>query len=158
MFSECEEWLEAARDKLSSVKLPEVGTQSASALSDLDLQERLNTLQELKDSMEQGQHKLRFHIIIGFFHYQTSQLHLFFMACRYVLELKERVIMNTKEAGAATIVEETEGLKGDFDKLLVEMQEARKAINMRLGQLHERLKVSDSLNILGRYSKQIHDW
>ena len=61
---------------------------------------------------------------------------------RYVLELKERVIINTKEAGANRIVEETENLKTDFDRLLADMQEARQAITSRLGQLQERSKAS----------------
>ncbi|CAG0924860.1 unnamed protein product, partial [Notodromas monacha] len=117
MFSECEEWLEAAQDKLKSAQTPPA-SETDVLISDSDLQDRLGILQELKDSMEQGQHKLR-----------------------YVLELKERVIINTKEKGANKIIEGTEGLKTEFDKLFMDMQEARQNINSRLGQLQEKAKV-----------------
>lgn len=56
-------------------------------------------LKTVKHMLEQGQNRLR-----------------------YALELKEKVILNTEQAGAIKIVEDIESLKIEFDKLVSELQ------------------------------------
>lgn len=79
----------------------------------------------IRQSLEQGQNKLR-----------------------YALELKERVIMNTEQSGAAKIQENTENLKADFDKLLSDVEEARQKIAARASVLEE----------LNKMHRLIADW
>jgi nesprin-1 len=79
----------------------------------------------IRQSLEQGQNKLR-----------------------YALELKERVIMNTEQNGAAKIQENTENLKADFDKLLTDVDETRQKLTARAGVLEE----------LNKMHRLIADW
>lgn len=72
----------------------------------------------IRQTLEQGQNKLR-----------------------YVLELKERVIMNTEPIGAIKIKEDTENLKADFDKLLMEVEETRQKLSARAGVLEDLNKI-----------------
>ncbi|CAG0880678.1 unnamed protein product [Cyprideis torosa] len=110
MCSECSDWLDKTREKLAELK--EVSADPA------DLEDKLEQLNGVKDSFEQGQHKLR-----------------------YVVELKERVIANTRESGAARIREETENMKIEFDRLMAEMQEIRQRILDKLSSLQEKAKM-----------------
>lgn len=41
---------------------------------------------------------------------------------RYALELKEKVVLNTEQTGAAKILEDIESLKSEFDKLMLDVQ------------------------------------
>lgn len=84
-----------------------------------EVQLKLNTVKAIRQTLEQGQNKLR-----------------------YVLELKEKVIMNTEQSGAVKIQEDTENLKQDFEKLLVDVQEIRNNLVARAAQFDELYKVS----------------
>jgi nesprin-1 len=64
-----------------------------------DVSSRLGVVKSLQQTLEQGQNRLR-----------------------YALELKEKVILNTEQNGAAKIQEDSESLKQEFDKLVVDVQ------------------------------------
>lgn len=83
-----------------------------------EVQIKLNTVKSLRQGFEQGQNKLR-----------------------YVLELKEKVILNTEVNGAAKIEEDTENLKVDFEKLLVDINDIRQRLTNRAAQLEEISKL-----------------
>lgn len=72
----------------------------------------------LRQSLEQGQNKLR-----------------------YLLELKEKVIMNTEQTGAAKIQEDTDNLKQEFDKLIADLQDVRNKLTSRAAQFDDISKV-----------------
>lgn len=84
----------------------------------VEVQIKLNTVKSLRQGFEQGQNKLR-----------------------YVLELKEKVILNTEVNGAAKIEEDTENLKVDFEKLLVDINDIRQRLTNRAAQLEEIFKL-----------------
>ncbi|XP_032455805.1 nesprin-1 isoform X11 [Nasonia vitripennis] len=90
-----------------------------------EVNNKLHTCKMIRQSLEQGQNKLR-----------------------YALELKEKVIMNTEQNGAAKIQEDTENLKADFDKLLIDVEEARQKLSARAGVLEE----------LNKMHRLIADW
>ncbi len=72
-------------------------------------------LQELKDvrqSLEHGQNKLR-----------------------YVLDLKERVLLNTEPSGAQKVDSDTMALKDDFDRLMIEFQDVKTNLSNRFDLL-----------------------
>lgn len=79
--------------------------------------DKLKCVRDICQSLEAGQNKLR-----------------------YAMELKERVIMNTDQAGCPGIEKETIDLKNDFEKLILEIQEARN-------------KLSDQLDAMGNVEK-----
>lgn len=83
-----------------------------------EVQIKLNTVKSLRQGFEQGQNKLR-----------------------YVLELKEKVILNTEANGAAKIQEDTENLKVEFDKLLEDLNDVRQKLTNRAAQLEEISKL-----------------
>lgn len=90
-----------------------------------EIQIKLNTVKSLRQGFEQGQNKLR-----------------------YVLELKERVVLNTEPNGASKIQEDTESLKEDFEKLLVDINNVRQQLMARTAKLEE----------LAQLLKVIVDW
>lgn len=75
---------------------------------------KLNTVKGIRQGIEQGQNKLR-----------------------YVLELKEKVVLNTEPNGASKIQEDTESLKDDFEKLLVDITNVRQQLMARTAKLEE---------------------
>lgn len=79
-----------------------------------EVQIKLNTVKSLRQGFEQGQNKLR-----------------------YVLELKEKVILNTELNGASKIQEDTESLKDDFEKLLVDINNVRQQLMTQAAKLEE---------------------
>lgn len=79
---------------------------------------KLQIVKAIRTSLEQGQNKLR-----------------------YILELKERVIMNTEASGAAKIQEDTENLRQDMEKLLSDVNEKRNQLSNRAAQLEDIAKV-----------------
>lgn len=79
-----------------------------------EIQIKLNTVKSLRQGFEQGQNKLR-----------------------YVLELKEKVILNTEPSGASKIQEDTESLKEDFEKLLIDINNVRQQLVARTAKLEE---------------------
>lgn len=64
-------------------------------------------LKTIKNTLEQGQNRLR-----------------------YALELKEKVVLNTEQSGATKIVDDIESLKGEFDKLMCDVQVRPYSINL----------------------------
>ncbi|XP_008555407.1 muscle-specific protein 300 kDa isoform X6 [Microplitis demolitor] len=90
-----------------------------------EVNNKLNMCKAIRQTLEQGQNKLR-----------------------YALELKERVIMNTEQNGAAKIQEDTENLKAEFDKLMVDVEDARQKLSTRATSLEE----------LGKLYRLITDW
>lgn len=79
-----------------------------------EIQIKMNTVKSIRTSLEQGQNKLR-----------------------YLLELKEKVIMNTEVNGAVKIQEDTDNLKVEYDNLLVDITDIRQKLASRLSQLEE---------------------
>ncbi|XP_014483634.1 PREDICTED: nesprin-1 isoform X6 [Dinoponera quadriceps] len=83
-----------------------------------EVNNKLHTCKAIRQTLEQGQNKLR-----------------------YALELKEKVIMNTEQNGAAKIQEDTENLKSEFDKLLADVEDVRQKLSARAGTLEELNKI-----------------
>ncbi|XP_071567068.1 muscle-specific protein 300 kDa isoform X8 [Temnothorax nylanderi] len=83
-----------------------------------EVNNKLHTCKAIRQTLEQGQNKLR-----------------------YALELKEKVIMNTEQNGAAKIQEDTENLKSEFDKLLVDVEDVRQRLSARASMLEELNKI-----------------
>lgn len=114
LYSECNDWIEHTRKKLNEC----VGdTPSLEELS-----ENLAGVKTIKNTLEHGQHKLR-----------------------YVLELKERVIMNTEQAGAARIQEDTENVRKEFEKLMSDIYSMQQNISTRLSRREETDKMRDTV-------------
>ena len=106
LYHECQDWIEKTREKV---------TQSTVLKDNLsELKGRLHQIKAVRDSLEQGHHKLR-----------------------YVGELKERVILNTEQAGAQQIHDDTDTLRAEFDRLSRDVQEAREALSARIAVLEE---------------------
>uniref|UniRef100_T1JGP1 Calponin-homology (CH) domain-containing protein n=1 Tax=Strigamia maritima TaxID=126957 RepID=T1JGP1_STRMM len=106
IFTECVEWIDKTRERLEEcTKL----TDNAD-----DLNNKLQTLKNLKSAMEQGQHKLR-----------------------YVLELKEKVILNTDAAGAAKIQENSINLQQEFEKLMADIAKARQLLVNKISRVED---------------------
>lgn len=82
-----------------------------------EVQIKLNVVKGLRQGFEQGQNKLR-----------------------YAVELKEKVCMNTEPQGAARINEDTENLKTDFDKMLIDINDIRAKLANRASQLGDIFK------------------
>lgn len=83
-----------------------------------EVNNKLHTCKVIRQTLEQGQNKLR-----------------------YALELKEKVIMNTEQNGAAKIQEDTENLKTEFEKLLVNVEDIRQKLSARASALEELNKI-----------------
>ncbi len=106
LYSECEDWLDKIKEKLTQCQdVPNTAN---------ELNSKLNIVKGLRQSLEQGQNKLR-----------------------YAVELKEKVILNTEANGASKIEEDTENLKQEFEKLLSDVSDIRQKLANRLNQLEE---------------------
>ncbi|KAL3268198.1 hypothetical protein HHI36_007323 [Cryptolaemus montrouzieri] len=90
-----------------------------------EINNRLQIVKNIRASIEQGQNKLR-----------------------YILELKERVMINTEKSGADKIEEVTENLNQDMEKLLVALNDARNKLSARASQLEEIEKLCKILSEL----------
>jgi len=101
-----QEWIDRTRDKLAECNC------ASENLS--ELKGRLHQIQTIRQSLEQGHHKLR-----------------------YVSELRERVILNTEQSGSLQIQEDTDVLRQDFDKLARDVQESREALQGRIAVLED---------------------
>nr|CAD7605236.1 unnamed protein product [Timema genevievae] len=88
-----------------------------------EVNNKLQTVKTIRQSLEQGQNKLR-----------------------YALELKEKVILNTEQNGAAKIQEDTENLKQEFEKLMTDVHELRQRLTQRATQLEELQKAHKALS------------
>lgn len=82
-----------------------------------EVQIKLNTVKSIRQGFEQGQNKLR-----------------------YAIELKEKICMNTEAQGAAKIQEDTENLKVEFEKLLLDINDIRTKLANRASQLEDIFK------------------
>ena len=106
LFHECQDWIEKTREKV---------TQYNDLKDNLsELKGRLHQIKAVRDSLEQGHHKLR-----------------------YVGELKERVILNTEQSGAQQIHDDTDVIRAEFDRLSRDVQDAREALSARIAVLEE---------------------
>ncbi|XP_034936487.1 nesprin-1 isoform X11 [Chelonus insularis] len=83
-----------------------------------DVNNKLNMCKAIRQSLEQGQNKLR-----------------------YVVELKEKVVMNTEQNGAMKIQEDTENLKMEFDKLISDVEQVRQMLTLKATSLEELSKL-----------------
>ena len=106
LYVECHDWIERTREKLSE----------CSSLGDnlSELKGRLQHVKQIKTTMEQGHHKLR-----------------------YAQELKERVILNTESSGGQQIQEDTEILRQEFDRLVRDIQDTRQNLSARIAVLDD---------------------
>lgn len=83
-----------------------------------EVQIKLNTVKNLRQGFESGQNKLR-----------------------YLMELKEKVSMNTEPNGAVKVREDSDALKQDYDDLLTQMNDVKEKLMNRLSQLEEIFKL-----------------
>ena len=102
----CDDWLDRMREKL--------GQCQDEPQTIAELQSKLNIVKGIRQSLEQGQNKLR-----------------------YALELKEKVIVNTESSGVAKIEEDASNLKEEFDKLMNDVAATRLKLTTRLNLLEE---------------------
>lgn len=118
LYQECHDWVEKTSEKLNecSIEVPASLT---------DVTNRLATVNSLKQSLEQGQNKLR-----------------------YVLELKERVAINTQPDGAARINEDTTALEQEFETFVTDLHRIRQDLSMKQAQLQD----------VGKLLKTFTDW
>lgn len=108
LFQECQEWIERTKEKV----VESSGSGGSDNLS--ELKGRLHQIKCIRQSLEQGHHKLR-----------------------YIQELKERVILNTEQSGAQQIQDNTDVIRADFDKLSRDVQEARESLSARISILED---------------------
>jgi nesprin-1 len=105
----CDDWLDRVKEKLYQCQeVPH---------TILELQSKLNIVKGIRQSLEQGQNKLR-----------------------YALELKEKVIVSTESSGVAKIEEDADNLKQEFDSLIIEVAEICTKLTTRLSLLDEMNK------------------
>ena len=83
-----------------------------------EVNNKLQSVKGIRTSLEQGQNKLR-----------------------YILELKEKVSMNTEQGGAAKIQEDTDNLQQDMEKLLEDVNDIRSKLTNRASQLEAITKL-----------------
>lgn len=114
LYSECNDWIERTRKKLCEC--------SGDTNSLEELNENLAGVKAIKNTLEQGQHKLR-----------------------YVLELKERVILNTEQIGAARIQDDTENVRKEFDKLMSDIYSMHQALSTKLSRREETDKMCNTV-------------
>ncbi|KAK3865215.1 hypothetical protein Pcinc_029165 [Petrolisthes cinctipes] len=114
LYSECNDWIEQTRKALNEC--------SYETNYHEELGKQLVAVKAIKNTLEQGQHKLR-----------------------YVLELKERVIMNTEQSGASKIQEDTENLRKEFDKLMSDIFSLHQTLSTKISRREETDKMRDTV-------------
>ncbi|KAB7507506.1 Nesprin-1 [Armadillidium nasatum] len=114
LFAECSEWIEQTRISLEEAR--------GETNSVEELHEKLACIKNVKNSLEQGQHKLR-----------------------YVLELKERVILNTEKLGANDIENRTDNIRKDFEKLMSDIYTTQQVISTKLSRSEETEKMCETI-------------
>ena len=114
LYSECCDWIEQTRASLTEASV------DVNALN--ELHDKLACVKTVKNSLDQGQHKLR-----------------------YVLELKERVILNTDQDGANEIQETTDKVRQDFESLLSDIYKAQQAISTKMSRTEETEKMCSTV-------------
>ena len=106
LYSECEDWLDRIREKVNQYQ------NVPNKISELQI--KVNAVKGIRQSLEQGQNKLR-----------------------YALELKEKVILSTEASGASKIEEDSANLKQEFEKLLTDTDQTRQKLINRLNLLED---------------------
>lgn len=106
LYSECEDWLDRIREKVNQYQ------DVPNKISELQI--KVNAVKGIRQSLEQGQNKLR-----------------------YALELKEKVILSTEASGASKIEEDSANLKQEFEKLLIDTDQTRQKLINRLTLLED---------------------
>ena len=86
------------------------------------LGKQVTAVKAIKNTLEHGQHKLR-----------------------YVLELKERVIMNTEQQGAARIQDDTESVRKEFEKLMSDIYSFHQSLSTKISRREETDKMRDTV-------------
>ena len=114
LFQECQDWIERTKEKVVESSCQQTNDASPAIHNLSELKGRLHQIKSVRQSLEQGHHKLR-----------------------YIQELKERVIINTEQLGAQQIQEDTDVLRADFDKLSRDVQEARESLSARISVLED---------------------
>ncbi|XP_052870916.1 muscle-specific protein 300 kDa-like, partial [Anopheles cruzii] len=117
LYGECQDWLDRMREKLAECE--------AVPRTVADTQAKLNVVKGVRQSLEQGQNRLR-----------------------YLCELKERIVLGTEASGATKIEEDTDGLRGEYEALMVDITETRQRLTAHLAQLEE----------LGKLSRLVAEW
>ncbi|XP_059468655.1 muscle-specific protein 300 kDa isoform X2 [Neocloeon triangulifer] len=115
LYQELEDWIDRTKEKVKECQ------ESPTSLSDAN--NKLQMVKTIRQSLEQGQNKLR-----------------------YAIELKEKVILNTEQVGAAKIQEDTENLKAEFEKLMAIVQDLRTKLTAKISQLEDSNKDLKMLN------------
>ena len=114
LYAECHDWIENTREKLEECDTDTIQTS--------ELQENLATVKSIKNSLELGQHKLR-----------------------YVMELKERVIINTQTVGAQRIQKSDDQLRLQFEELISDIYSTQQEISESLLRSAETEKLCQDI-------------
>ncbi|XP_055538750.1 muscle-specific protein 300 kDa isoform X3 [Wyeomyia smithii] len=122
LFGECQDWLDRIHEKLNEC--------NATPQTILETQSKLNIIKGIRQSLEQGQNKLR-----------------------YLFELKEKIIISTEANGATKIAEDTDGLKVDYESLMSEVNEVRQRLLTHLANLED---VSKLLKVLSEWVEEVN--
>jgi nesprin-1 len=104
IFADTHTFIEKTREKLSQCRQSE-NTHAS-------LNGALQKVAAVRQSLEQGQNKLR-----------------------YTIELKDRVVGNTEASGAKRVADATDSLKVDFDRLVSEVQDVKNNLSNRFDLL-----------------------
>ena len=117
LYGECQDWLDRMREKLNECEsVPHTVAET---------QSKLNIVKGIRQSLEQGQNKLR-----------------------YLIELKEKIVLSTETSGASKIEEDTENLKTEYESLMVDITETRQRLTNHLAQLED----------IGKLSRMVAEW
>ncbi|XP_058454305.1 muscle-specific protein 300 kDa isoform X8 [Malaya genurostris] len=114
LYGECQDWLDRLREKLNECDLTPHTVQ--------ETQSKLNIIKGIRQSLEQGQNKLR-----------------------YLFELKEKIMIGTESTGASKIAEDTENLKMEYESLMIDINEIRQRLLAHLAQLEDITKLGKML-------------
>lgn len=114
-YGECQDWLERMREKLNECDV--------TPHSIVETQAKLNIIKGIRQSLEQGQNKLR-----------------------YLFELKEKIVLSTESEGASKLAEDTENLKTEYESLMVDIQDIRQKLLNHLTHLEDVGKLSKMLS------------
>ncbi|ETN58450.1 calmin [Anopheles darlingi] len=117
LYGECQDWLDRMREKLNECE--------AVPHTLAETQSKLNIVKGIRQSLEQGQNKLR-----------------------YLIELKEKIVLSTETSGASKIEEDTENLKTEYESLMVDITETRQRLTNHLAQLED----------VGKLSRMLAEW
>ncbi|XP_065079035.1 muscle-specific protein 300 kDa-like [Ochlerotatus camptorhynchus] len=115
LYGECQDWLDRLRERLNEC--------DATPQTITETQSKLNIIKGIRQSLEQGQNKLR-----------------------YLFELKEKIVLSTETNGASKIAEDTDNIKTDYESLMLDINENRQKLLNHLAQLEDIGKLSKILS------------